>query len=38
MRARGGGREVTVDGEALAVNVDWKPAHENQHVMGNVYV
>jgi hypothetical protein len=29
-RTRGGGREVTVDGEAPAVNVGREPAHELQ--------
>jgi hypothetical protein len=37
-RTRGGGGGVTIDGEVLAVNVGKGPAHENQYVMGKVYV
>jgi hypothetical protein len=37
-RTRGGGGGVTVDGEVPVVNVGKGPAHENQYVMGKVYV
>jgi hypothetical protein len=38
MRTRGGGREVTVDGEAPAANVGRGPAHELQWDVGMVLV